>query len=537
MPDLQISSLPKLEARDVSGSDLFVVVDRSASEDKKLDIQDLFIYAFSSDIVADNSIYGSKLKDNSLHGDKLNNNTVEAEKLDPATIPLARGLSLTANSLGLFPPHLPLSINGATGALTHADSGIVAGRYLATTINKEGHVTLGGPILASDLPIANATERGAVIPGNGLSMSGEFIQHTNIITPNTVSGFQFDAEGHIKAVNPLQPSDLPTATDTATGALKPGVGLAMNGSAIDLQVARADVIGGVKAGATMTISNAGIIDQVTAGAVGNWAKVAVDQYGRVVGGLTLEANDIPSIDTSKLTTGELTADRIGRNQITGYHLCDYSISWITQTRPKPEFAGQVWVNPIDRSTHIWLGTVDGPETTENGYWMGLGYGSAVDQNVRLGGTYDAATNTIAALNQYGMDAGLMLGGPLPGPSMANNGVYLVIATGGTGTRPAPESQLSVGDWILSLGSGEIWMHINIVSGAGGSMEDNNILVEPTQFTPPIPDCVTQEDANRQFWTYVQPASGVTRGTVKPSNEFIVEADGTLTTGILSEGLY
>jgi hypothetical protein len=537
MPDLQISSLPKLAAADLSGTDLLVAVDRSASEDKQLTVKDMFLKSLTSDIVDNNTVPGAKLVDDSTHGDKLINKTLAAEKLDPATILATGGLALGANSLALVQPLAPLFLNGATGALTHSDSGIVAGRYLATTVNKEGHVTLGGPILPSDLPIANATERGAVIPGNGLSMNGELIQHTNIITPSTVSGIQFDAEGHIKTANPLVPSDLPIATDIAVGALKPGVGLAMNGPAIDLQVARTDVIGGVKAGATMTINNEGTIDQVTAGAVGDWSKVKVDQYGRVVGGLALEANDVPYLDTSKLTTGELTGDRIARNAISGYHLCDYSISWITQTRPKPEFAGQVWVNPIDRSTHIWLGTVDGPETVENGYWMGLGYGSAVDQNVRLGGTYDAKTNTILALNQYGNESGLLLGGPLPMPTMANNGIYLLVAEGGVGVTPAPNVQLGLGDWVLSLGAGENWLHIAVISGAAGIVEDENVLVEPTQFTPPIPDCATQEDANRQFWTYVQPASGVTRGTVMPSAEFLVAADGKLTTGTISEGLY
>lgn len=536
MPDLQISSLPKLEPQDLSGSDVLVTVDRSASEDKQIAVKDIFSRALTSDIVVNNTVPGAKLADDSTHGDKLINKTLAAEKLDPATIPTSGGLVAGVNSLGLITPIAPIAIGG-TGALTHLDSGIVAGRYVATTVNAMGHVTLGGLLLSSDLPIANATERGAVIPGDGLSMNGEFIKHTNVITPGTVSGFGFDGQGHIRTANPLVSSDLPIATETAVGALVPGRGMAMNGPAIDLQIARADVIGGVKAGATLTIDSAGIIDQTIIGAAGNWAKVNVDEYGRVIRGITLEANDIPSIDASKLTTGELPGDRIGRNAISGYHLSDYSISWITQTRPKPEFAGQVWVNPVDRSTHIWLGTVDGPGAVENGYWMNLGYGSAVDQNVRFCGTYNANTNIISALNQYGNNSGLLLNGPLPLPSSANNGCYLVVMEDGDGVSPAPLAKLSMGDWVLSLGNGENWIHVEIVSGAGGIVKDENVAVDPSQFSPIIPNCLTQEDANRQFWQYSQPANVVTRGTVKPSQSILVDSDGAMTAGNIDDGLY
>lgn len=536
MPDLQISSLPKLEPQDLSGNDVLVTVDRSASEDKQIAVKDIFSRALTSDIVVNNTVPGTKLADDSTHGDKLINKTLAAEKLDPATVPASGGLIVGVNSLGLITPIAPIAIGG-TGALTHLDSGIVAGRYVATTVNATGHVTLGGPLLSADLPIANATERGAVIPGDGLSMNGEFIKHTNVITPGTVSGFGFDGQGHIKTANPLVPSDLPIATDIAVGALMPGRGMAMNGPAIDLQIARADVIGGVKAGATLTIDNAGIIDQTIVGAVGNWAKVNVDQYGRVIRGLTLEAIDIPNIDASKLTTGELTKDRIGRNAISGYHLCDYSISWITQTRPKPEFAGQVWVNPVDRSTHIWLGTVDGPDAVENGYWMSLGYGSAVEQNVRLGGTYDAVNNIVMAVNQLGNEAGLIVGAPLPAPSTANNGIYLLVAEAGLGVTPAPEYQLGMGDWVLSLGVGTNYIHVAVISGAAGLVEDENVMVEANQFTPIIPNCLNQEDANRQFWLYAQPANGVTRGTVKPSESILVDSDGVMTAGNIDDGLY
>lgn len=537
MADLQISSLPKLASADLSATDPLVIVDLSASEDKQLTVQDMFAKALTSSIVSDNTVPGSKLLAASVNGDKLVDGSVDAKKLSPATVPISGGLLSDQNALRLVPPQAPIIKNPTTGVLYHADSGVVAGRHIATTVNKEGHVTSSGPLLASDLPTATATERGAVMPGAGLSMNGQLLQHINVASPQTISGIQFDENGHIKGAVALQPSDLPIATNVATGIVMPGQGLSMNGAAIGLLPPRGAELGGITPGTTMTVSPAGVLDQAITGVTGNHPKVGVDQYGRVVRGLTLDAADIPALDVSKLTTGELAKDRIGRNSISGYHLCDYSISWITQTRPKPEFAGQVWVNPVDRSTHIWLGTVDGGESVENGYWMSLGYGSAVEQNVRLGGTYDAANNIVMAVNQLGNEAGLIVGAPLPVPSTANNGIYVLVAESGLGVTPAPENQLGMGDWVLSLGVGTNWLHVAVISGAAGLVADESVLVDANQFTPPIPNCLNQEDANSQFWLYSQPASGVTRGTVKPSESILVDSAGVMTAGNIDDGLY
>ena len=50
-----------------------------------------------------------------------------------------------------------LSVSGA-GALTHNDSGVVAGSYAKVTVDAKGHVTAGGTLSASDIPELSASK-------------------------------------------------------------------------------------------------------------------------------------------------------------------------------------------------------------------------------------------------------------------------------------------------------------------------------------------------------------------------------------------
>jgi hypothetical protein len=393
------------------------------------------------------------------------------------------------------------------------------------------------PLVGADLPVASAAARGAVIPGAGLVMNGDLLDHANATPAQTVSGLTIDGQGHIAAAVPLGAADLPVATVDGKGAIIPSTGLAMNGELLELQPATADTLGGLKLGQTLQIDGTGLVDQALTNAEGTWAKVGVDIYGRVIQGLALEAGDIPGLDASSIISGEFDTARIGYNSITAYQLADYGIAHVNQMRPKPEFGGQLWINPIDRSAYIWVGTVDGPNSIEEGYWMSIGYGSAVEQNARFGGTYDAANNVVESINTYANQAGLMVGSAVPTPAQANAGIYLIVTEAGMGTTPAPEEQLAVGDWIFSLGTGTNWIKVAVISGAGGLVSDEDVAVAGASFSVPMPNVANQEEANELLWYYAQPASGVHRGTVSPSTEVLVDAAGVMTVGNLDEGEY
>lgn len=64
-------------------------------------------------------------------------------------------------------------------------------------------------LVASDLPDATASTKGAIIPGTGLEVSGSTLNHSNTVTAGTTSGFTIDAQGHVTAATALVTGDIP----------------------------------------------------------------------------------------------------------------------------------------------------------------------------------------------------------------------------------------------------------------------------------------------------------------------------------------
>ena len=530
--DLRISELPPLSGADLAATDALPIADLSASVTKKLTAKDLV--QSGAALVDAGSIPGSKIASGSITALQLGTDVVTSVGLAPdsvATFTIADGavtdakiasvsgsklLNDTVTAAKVSASSLDRGLNKASGAIGHSNA-IAAGIRSGITFDAQGHVTSTAELAASDLPVATTTLKGAVsVPtasGLNVSATGE-LSHQIDIAAGTTSGISYNATGHITDAVPLVGGDLPIATATVRGAVSvPGPGLSV--------------------GATGALTH----DASPAGA-GVYTKVTVDARGHVSAGALLGQDDIPKLDASWIVSGEFDTTRIGYNSITAYQLADYGIAQVNQTRPKPLFAGQWWVNPVDRSAYIWVGTVDGPGSVENGYWMNLGYGSAVEQNARFGGTYDATNNVVESVNTYGTLAGVVLGQALPAPSQTNAGVYLIVTQPGTGTAPAPAEGLVAGDWIFSLGTGAEWIKIAVISGAGGLVNDEDVAVVGAGFSVPMPNVANQEEANGLLWNYCQVASAVLRGTVKPSSEVLVDPiTAEMTVAVLDEGTY
>jgi hypothetical protein len=305
-------------------------------------------------------------------------------------------------------------------------------------------------------------------------------------------------------------SDLPIATDGTVGAVEPGTGLVVDGAG------------------TLNHSNATI--------AGSYAgAVTIDAQGHVVTAQALlQASDIPDLDASKITTGTFPGAFLADNSVTASQLADYGIAQISSTAPTPEFAGQWWVNPNDRSAYIWVGEV---EPAIQGYWLNLGYGSPTQLNLRFGGTYNASGNTVVSLNSFGAEAGLVTGSGLASPNTSNNGVYLIVTTAGTGVTPAPTESLAVGNWILSQGVGTNWTKVDL-GIVGESVSDNDVLVNGGAFTPAASGVASQEDFNEELWGRVQIATTITAGIVRASSTVAVASGtGTMTIVEIDEGTY
>ena len=282
--------------------------------------------------------------------------------------------------------------------------------------------------------------------------------------------------------------------------------------------------------------SAGVLTHLSSGAAaGTYTKVTVDTRGHVTFGDTLNASDLPNLDASKITSGTFSSAFLAANSVTAEQLADYGIAQVSETQPVPEFAGQWWINPSDRSAYIWVGTVS---PSINGYWLLVGYGSPTQLNLRFGGTYDATANTIVSLNEYGVEAGLTVGQALASPNTTNNGVYLAVTTAGTGTSPAPTTSLAVGDWVLSQGTGATWTKIAIVSGASGTVNDYDVLCDGTYFTPDMTAVADVRGALALIWGRVQIATTSQQGVVRESSEVLVDnTTGEMTIGVVDDGTY
>jgi hypothetical protein len=529
--DLRYSELPRLAEEDLQGLDLLAVADLSASESKALDAKS-FLEA-GLQFVDDGTIQGAKLVPDSVTAKEIAPEAITASELADGAVdtPSIQDLAITNSKVApgvdgtkltddtvtaakIAPASLDRGLDKSTGAIGHVNA-VLAGSRSGITFDGQGHITEHRALIGSDLPPAKEAELGGVQvpPGGGLQVSTTgALSHSNAVAPTTRSGFTYDAQGHVTASVPLVGTDLPNATDTTTGA-------------VVVPYPPLQVVDGV-------------LRHIESGALtGTYTKVQINETGHVIQGGDLLPGDIPGLDVSAITSGRFGTDRLELNSVTAEQLADYGIAQVNQSRPKPQFAGQWWVNPVDRSAYIWIGTVDGPGTVQNGYWMNLGYGSAVEQNARFGGTYDALNNVVESISTYGNMAGVIAGNAVPAPAQANAGLYLIVTQAGTGVTPAPVEPLVVGDWIFSLGTGSNWIKVGVISGQSGSVRDEDVLVEGANFQPEMANVATQLAANTLLWQYAQPASGVSRGTVIPSSEVLVDADGVMSVGVLDEGTF
>jgi hypothetical protein len=217
-------------------------------------------------------------------------------------------------------------------------------------------------------------------------------------------------------------SDLPQATTTELGLAQAGTGL-------------------------VTVS--GIINHANSVASGIYYKVTVDEQGHVSAGETaLVADDIPELAASKITTGTFGSGFIGERAIRGLSLADYSVSKFGEALPNAEYIGQFFFNPLEKDLYLWDGNVWNP--------VGISVGEII-----FGGTYNASGNTIASTSSDGAAVGLSIGQPLPTPSATFNRYYVVVESGGTGTSPAPTTNLQPPDLLLC--NGEAWVEIDVSS--------------------------------------------------------------------------
>lgn len=557
MADLRITELAALSSGDLAAGDFLAIADISASESKKITVTDFTGKAVT--LIADATIPGAKilfgsqeiagtaLEDGAVDTTQLADDAVTAAKLaDESSVDLVTTLPASGAFLGQIAldtdddkiycwdgtgwvsvkaagsintvigdtagiVNLSVATSGDQVTITTSlDATSAAAQFLAGPTAAAGAVSYR-TIAAGDLPTATTSAKGAVVVnGNGLTLSGDTIAINNTVTAETSDYHvvQYDAKGLVTGGRTIVAADVPVATASSIGVVQPGSGLGVDG--------------------------AGVLNHSNSITPGSAAKVTYDGQGHVVAAIALDATDIPELDASKITTGTFATARLAPNSVTADQLADYGIAQVSSTQPVPEFAGQLWINPTDRTAYVWVGQV----APAQGYYLPLNNEFGAQANLRFGGTYNATTNTVASLNTYGAESGLTVGSALIAPTANSSGVYLLVTTAGTGVSPAPAVALDVGDWILSPGSGTTWTHVNLV-GAGISVIDaEDVTFDGSALSPAMTGVADAGAALTTLWGRSQIATLATLGIVLESTEITVDnATGAMAVGVVDEGTY
>ena len=496
MADLKISALNALAGADLVAADVVAVVDDSASETKKLTVSDLIANGVT--LISNSTIPSAKivfsagaidtaeLAASAVETAKINDSAVTAAKLaDNSSVSLVSSLPASGDFIGQVALNTAdsdkiyvwdgsswdsVKAAGSINVVSGSTTGIVnivastsgdtvtvsatlddttaAAQFLAGPTGDGGSVSYRA-IAGGDLPTATTTAKGGVIVnGNGLTMSSDTIAIDNTVTAETSENHivQYDANGLVTGGRAIAAGDVPLATSSTTGGVRPGSGLEVN--------------------ATGDLNHSNSVVAATA------AKITFDAQGHVTAGTTLAAADIPDLDASKITAGTLPTARIADDAITADQLGDKSTTTIAETTPAGgAFIGQGHLNSRNGDFLIWDGNVWQP--------IGISVGEIV-----LAGTYDASTNLMATVTSEGTALSYVVGSALPAASSSNKGYYVVVSEAGTGTSPAPAVALNPPDFLLSTGTAYTEIDVsstvvaqtatNVAFTAAGNISSTNV---------------------------------------------------------------
>jgi len=493
MSDLRISELPQLIGANLAGGDFFALADVSASETKKITVTDAIGYGVT--LIADATIPGAKIlfSAGTIPGSSLSNGAVDTAQLaddgvtaaklaNESTVDLVTSLPVSGaytGQLALDTDDLKVycwdgstwqsikaagsinTVNGDTsgtiniGITTSGDTVTIAATLDNTANANEflaGPTNAGGAvgyrvIDPTDLPTATTTAKGAVqVNGEGLRMDGNVIEINNDVaaSPTDAKVVTYDAKGLVTGGRAIINTDLPIATLGGNGAVQPGTGLSVTGAGV--------------------LNHSNVVTGATA------SKVTFDAQGHITGSELLAEADIPDLPASKITTGTFNAALFATNSLTGAKLADSSVvqfggSGSTAgivTFPTAEYKGQYFYDELNGDLYLWNGNSWTPITITAGELI-------------YAGTYDASTNTVESVTAAGAAAGLVVSAALPAASADNLRYYVVISQSGTGTSPAPAVLLAPPDMLVSGGTS--WELIDVSSGIGSQIASN------VSFTP------------------------------------------------------
>lgn len=297
-----------------------------------------------------------------ISGTKIGDGTITPAKLNTSN--LDRSLNVASGNLG---------INNAVTGGASTRSGI--------TYNAQGLITATAALAAADLPVATTSAVGGISVGAGLSVTGAgALSVSNSVTAVTGAvKVNYNAQGAITGSASLIASDLPTATTSAKGAVQitSGGGLTVDGSG-NLSTSTSGVSAGTYQ--SVTVDAKGV---VTAGA-GLTATLVPDLPAAKITSGSLDAARIAndSIDGSKLSnTSTAIFQSIAQS---GYPTAEFNGQILFDTVSEDAFIwdGNAWqaITTLTKGSLVFGGTYNAGTsqmvaTTSAGIAAGLSVGS------------------------------------------------------------------------------------------------------------------------------------------------------------------
>jgi hypothetical protein len=498
--------------------------------------------------LSDGDVPGTKITSATISGLQISTGGVLTANIADSAITNAKIASGTIG-VGKFTASAIDTVNIADDAVTLAkiaDSAVGSAQLVDSGVTAIKLANSSSTVVQANAPVANGTFTGQQFldtsTGYEYTWNGAAWQRQaaiNEITFNDSTPLTFSvAYADNFSAQITTGLDNQTANRIFAGPISgsPSTPTFRNLAAADLPLATAGTVGAVLPGAGLQMGSPGTIQHSNSTTAGTFAgAITIDAQGHIVSAsTTISAADVPDLDASKITTGTFSSAFLAANSVTAAQLADYGIAQVSESAPTPEFAGQWWINPNDRSAYIWVGAVS---PSPEGYWLNLGYGSPTQINLRFGGTYSASGNVVQSINSYGIEAGLTIGQPLSSPNTSNNGVYLICTSSGVGTTPAPNENLAIGNWVLSEGVGSTWTKVTLSSAVAG-VGDQDVLVDGSALIPVASGVASQEDLNEILWARAQIANLTTAGIVRASTEIAVASGtGEMSIGTVDDGSY
>ena len=517
MANAKISALNEVTGSNLDDEDVLAIV--NATETKKVKFNELISTAGLNKLTgtpipsakvafASGAIVEASLATDSVNTAAIKNDNVTAAKLGNDIAKIQSGTSGSGDFTGQILVDTNASnkvyiwdgsswdalvagtttISGSAGGIVNVVTAASGTTYTisATVDDFNANTFLAGPtsgsaatptsrtLTGADLPTATSSALGGVkINGEGLRIDSGVVEIDSDVTAATNHHVvTHNTKGVITGSRAIASADLPTATSSAKGAIIPSTGLAVDGS------------GNVT------------IDNTVTGATK--AKITFSNKGLVTAGADLAEADIPALPGSKITSGTIDIARIADDAITAAKMANSStciIQSIAQAGfPTAAFTGQLCFDSVAEDAYLWDGNAWQAITT-------LTKGSLVN-----GGTFNASTSKMASVTTAGSAAGLVVGSNLPTASATTDGVYVVVATAGTPSSPAPVVALNPPDYVLGVtnAAGSSWNEIDLSATVSGQTASN------VSFTPygQVSSTNTQ-DALEELETEKMPKAGGT----------------------------